>query len=263
MDLLDSPWFLQMVEKQGKAPAERLLAVFRVIAQWIAAPGMRELLAQQHAATPLALHAHTQLRHFLLDTAAAARAASPAILANQLVILLQGALAEELRNPGAQAMQGALQAAEAVISSACRSRVPRLKLFTGALAASLLAGMLTLHAWNWSQAPTPGMLAVAAVPAAQRAASISPETISAVLLLRSRLEQGICPAPELLVMTQEQIVAYQEIVNLQLSDDAHVDWNNMRAFMNWYANTRSSGCYMAPANGHTTVAWVTDQKNAR
>lgn len=266
MNLLDSPWFLQLVEKQSKAPADRLVAVFRVIGLWISAPGVRELLLQQYGGERYSLRGHDHLRRFLSDTAISARATNPATLTNQLVILLQGAIAEELRNPEAQAMQGAIQAAQAVVLTTCRSRRvwQRYALFAGAAAASLLAGVLILPLQVQPDAALARLASAPATPAPPRASPhISPDTISAVLLLRSRLEQGICPSPQLLAMTQDQLAAYQEIVSLHFADNANVDWNNMHAFMDWYANALSTECYMAPANGHTTVAWVTSQDNAR
>lgn len=255
MNLLDSPWFLQMAETQARTPADRLVAVFRVIAQWVAAPGVRDQLARDHAEQPLAGHA--ELRRYLHDTAAAARAANPGVLASQLVILLQGALAEELRNPQAQAMQGAVQAAQAIVASTCRAgrHWQRARLFGGALAASLLAGVLTLHGWSSAQPVTPAPLAAA--HAQPRTAGLSPETLSAALLLHDRIEQGICPAPQLIAMNQDQVAAYQRIASLSLAGSAQADDDRLRAFLHWYASTRASECYMAPANGHTTVAWVT------
>lgn len=267
MTVFESPWFLRMVESQTTRPRERLIAVFRVAEQWISAPGMRELLQQQYGDSRPTLLGDTPLRRFLVETASATRAADPITLASQLIILLQGALAEELRDADAQALRGATQAAQAIVHASCQesARHPGYRnLVVGAIAAaSMCALSLPLfHDGVGPKMPSLPRDEPSLTITSTQTPGISPDTLKAMLVLHHRLETGICPVPQQLAMNDQQIAGYQTIVHFQNGHPRDINWQDARAFMDWYGNTLATACYMPPSNGHTNVAWVSRTTSA-
>lgn len=265
MELLESQWFLRMVESAGKSPIDKLVAVFSVTKNWIAAPGIRDLIARDYPSERPRLHACGELKHHLTGFAASARARHPAILASQLVILLQGAIAEEMRNPGAGALDEAARAARAVIAKACEldRRQRWLNRSLGGLAASaVLAAAASFHPLahdllHPAAAPRAVALLHAPSPAALLPTGFSPGEMAEILALQRQIEEGHCPAPQLLAMPQGQVTAYMNAVKFRTPDNPAADRENMRAFLAWFRQTRATECYFSPHNGHTAVTWVT------
>ncbi|HEY3327092.1 MAG TPA: hypothetical protein VGK14_07950 [Novimethylophilus sp.] len=114
MDTLEIRWFFRLVEKCGKSPAERLVAVFAIVESLVQSPELREKLMQEFPGDVHCLYAALELKEFLTGLAAA-NIANPTGLAHQLAILLQGAIAEELRNPHTGALREAAKVAQVVI----------------------------------------------------------------------------------------------------------------------------------------------------
>lgn len=263
VELLESAWFFRMVEAQGKTPVERLIAVFSVTAAWISAPGIREGFLKNQPGDGRALHSCASLKEFLTASAISAKAQNPSGLVTQLTILLQGAIAEEIRNPDAHAIAEAARAARAVVAKACQPRRNRLRLSAGGLAAAAVIAAIgyypaTRAEWpGAAQSPAPGIHrhALAASNRAAPAGS-SPDSIHAVLALHEQIEQGICPAPQLLALPPGQVTAYMNVIHFRTPDDPIADRENIRAFLAWFERTRSRECYSPPSNGHTHVAWV-------
>lgn len=103
-------WLCHAVAAAGDDPADQLMAVFDALAAWYAEPSFRgcaivNAAAQQHAgpAGPIAARHLNRYLALLTDIAARARAADPATLGRQLLILLEGAtvVADHLADPGA------------------------------------------------------------------------------------------------------------------------------------------------------------------
>lgn len=257
MELLESAWFFRMVEQQGKTPMQRLQAIFSVTETWLAAPGMRERMLAGPATAPL--YGCHGLRAFLTGIATAAHAEQPASLASQLVILLQGAIAEEIRNPHVRAIAEAGKAAQAIIAQACPQPRKRRNLLLGGIAATLALGIglhlaLTPSALPRAASKT-GPLVLVSSPAT-RATTLNPDSIDAVLALQELIQKGVCPAPELMALPPGQVTAYMNVIQFRTPEDPVADRENIRAFLAWFERTRASQCYQPPANGHTTVAWV-------
>jgi hypothetical protein len=254
MDLLVSPWFFKMVEQHGRTPAQRLLAVFSVLESWLAAPGIREQLLAAHT-SDLFLYHNRPFKDFLTRIAVAARARQPASLVNQLMILLQGALAEDLRNPKAGAIGEAGKAAHAIIAEACPTRRTAWHWAVGGIAAAVTAVVLIYPVahFSWMPQASPG---AATMLVAARQAPYNPDSIEAALALQEQIAKGVCPAPQLLALPPGQVTAYMNAINFRTPDDPIADRENLRAFLAWFEKTRSSECYQPPVNGHTTVAWV-------
>ena len=259
MNPLESPWFFRMVESEAKAPVDRLLAVFRVTANWMAAPGIRDALVESYASQGSGMHAGVKLKEFLSGLAVSAGVEKPDVLASHLVILLQCAIAEELRDPEQHAMAHAAHAARAVIAqSRAHIRRRRLALLSaGGIAATVLA---TVMGWQllmpFQQPAVTNTLALASGKALLLPTGISPSDMEAVLALHEQLERGVCPAPQLLALPPGQMTAYMNVINFRSPENPVADRENIKAFLAWYELARARECYFAPKNGHTTVAWT-------
>lgn len=260
MQLLESAWFFRMVEQQGKTPAQRLLAIFSITETWISAPGIRESMLLKPEATQRSLYACGQLKQFLSGIARDARANNPESLVNQLVILLQGAIAEEIRNPASGAIGEAGKAARAIVDKACRQRSNRAYLAAGSIAAAVL--VVLGGYWQLSRPSQPQpvyrLVTQSAMtrPAGMQRATYNPDSVDAVLALQEQIDKGVCPAPQLLALPPGQVTAYMNVIHFRTPEDPAADRENIRAFMAWFQRTRSTECYMPPVNGHTSVAWV-------
>lgn len=260
MNPLESQWFFRMVEGEAKTPAERLLAVFRVTENWIAAPGIRDDLAASYAKQGYGMQSCLHLKNFLSGLAASAGAEKPDVLANHLVILLQGAIVEELRNPELRAMSEAANAAKAVISQS-RSHIRRRRfalLSAGGIAATVLATFMGWHMLMPLLQPPPvtNTVIIASNKAILLPTGVSPSEMEAVLTLHEQFERGVCPAPHLLALPPGQMTAYMNVINFRTPENPAADRENLKAFMAWFNRTQSTECYFAPKNGHTTVSWT-------
>ena len=254
MELLESPWFFKMVEQQGRNPRQRLLAVFSVIDTWLAAPGMREQLRATQRGD-FFLYQNQPFKDFLTRIAVAARVRHPASLVNQLTILLQGAIAEDLRNPKSGAVSEAGKAAQAIIIEACPNRRTAWHWTMGGMAAALIAAVFLYPSAQLSWVPETAPISASAFAGAQQLL-YNPDSVEAVLALQEQIAKGVCPAPQLLALPQGQVTAYMNAINFRTPDDPAADRKNLRAFLAWFEQTRASECYQPPSNGHTNVAWV-------
>lgn len=258
MNPLGSSWFFRLVEEEAQAPAERLLAVFRITEKWISAPGIRESLNTYMAGQPHPLQDNGALRGFIGGLAHAAGAQKPDILTHHLLILLQGAILEELRSPELHALAEARNAAAAVIAQS-RPQLRRRSLATASLAgvaATLLVGFVV---WQFAASPAPSQntpLRIAQAPQLSMPAGVNPSDMEAVLTLHEQFERGICPAPHLLALPPGQMIAYTNAINFRTPENPAADRENLRAFMTWFNKTQSTECYFAPKNGHTTTTWT-------
>jgi len=254
MNILESDWFFSMVKNHGRTPRMRLLAVFTIAGQWISAPGIRESFRQYQATHPAAA-----LKAYMVDMAASAGARDPTALATQLVILLQGAIAEELRDPASGAMENAGKAAHAVVCHACqRSHESMYRVVAAGIATMLLATVAWLVA-SPAQAPVhPAMITAASgamQPGSMVPAIVNPREMETVLHLQEKFKRGVCPVPHLLALPPGQMTAYMNVVQFRTPDDPEADRVNLHAFLAWYEQTRAKECYYAPENGHTLVKW--------
>lgn len=258
MNPLESQWFFRMVEGAARTPVERLLAVFRVTENWISAPGIRDNLAETYAKQGYGMQACLQLRQFLSGLAASAGAEKPEVLANHLVILLQGAIVQELRNPELRAMSEAANAARAVIAQS-RAHLRRRRntlLSAGGIAATVFAAFMGWQMLMPLHQQTPNTVIIASNKTILLPTGVSPSDMEAVLTLHEQFERGVCPAPHLLALPPGQMTAYMNVINFRTPENPAADRENLKAFMAWFNKTQSAECYFAPKNGHTTVSWT-------
>ena len=261
MDLFDSQWFFRLVEKYGKTPAERLVAIFDIVENLIEAPDIREKLLDDSPGNRHCLYLLQDLKTFLTDLALAAKAKNPAFLANQLVVLLQGAIAIELRNPGTRALHEAARAAQVVVAYSCRQPLRQKLAFAsvGGVAAAVVASII---GWQAMQQTSTLHIPQARNPVvAQRASpaiptGVSPDVMEQILKLHEQIEKGICRAPHLAVLPPGQMTAYMNVIEFRTPENPAADRANIRAFLTWFDKVRSGECYDPPANGHTAVTWT-------
>ncbi len=120
-------WFAAEVERRGRTPRERLLAVFDALGAWFRDDAFRGC-AFQNAAVELADRAHPAqaavlankrgVRAYLRDLARAAGAPDPDALAAQLGVLAEGAIVTALVDGTPAPARAARAAAETLVRAA-------------------------------------------------------------------------------------------------------------------------------------------------
>lgn len=255
MHILESPWFTGLVEKRAESAKGRLQAVFSIAGEWLAAPGIREQFSPELGVPS----DFPQLKGLLAREALRAGAAQHEVLATQLLMLLTGAIAEQLRQPSLSVMQDATKASETLIHNACRNPRSRKLAASGIAAGVLLAGLaIFLHQpafHNPSQA-TSTLVHYQAPMVATTPASLSPDEIEAVLALHDRIARGECRAPHMAMLPPGQTAAYMNIVELRGSRDPVSDGASVRAFMTWFSKVEATECYPKHTNDHINTVWV-------
>ena len=255
--LLQSDWFYRMLERQATTPEDRLVAIFSIAGQWISAPGIRESLQEEGAA-----HIPPRLKTYIADTAVAVGANDPHLLAAQLHILLQGALAEELRDPSVGALDHAGKAARAVVLRACQS-YKKQQIANWSAVGGLMFALGVLFTWLMMPA-SQHSLSPAEASIANRSPNrtvltmptgVSPGDMEAALKLQDQIERGYCPAPQLLELPEGQVTAYMNVIHFRTPENPAADRRNLHNFLSWFKQTRATECYYPPVNGHTLVKW--------
>jgi len=125
----DDSWrncFLARVEALATAPGDRLLAIFDVLKEWFEEPNFRgcafinsavELVHSDHPGYQVAL-AHNQATHaFVLRLVHAAQLSNPEALAQQIILLMEGAIVVAMIQRNAEVALQAKQAATTLIAA--------------------------------------------------------------------------------------------------------------------------------------------------
>ncbi|SNR94044.1 hypothetical protein SAMN05192560_1868 [Methylobacillus rhizosphaerae] len=245
MECLNSAWLIRMIEQAGPQPSAKMLALYSLLETWLQAPGVRTAVCQAHANNLNLLDACPVLTAHLLTLATVAKLQHPPVVVHQMMILLQGAIAEELRNPGMGALRAAQSAASAVITQAKPSRVTRLNQAirtSGYAAAGLSTVILAVYFWPNNQ---PQATHHAQQDAGYELAttSIAPDLLLKAFALRKSMETGICPTPNFFSMPKEQIPVYLEVVHSRLSNNPNIDNQKLANFLSWYEQQRAWECY--------------------
>lgn len=124
-----SSWFRGEVERRSRSPRLRLLVAFDVLGDWFRAEDFRgcfflNAASEYRGLEPRIQEAATQhkrwVREFLAGLAAEARASDASRLAAQLALLVEGAIAVALVDPGADGAALAKAAAALLVGSAIR-----------------------------------------------------------------------------------------------------------------------------------------------
>jgi hypothetical protein len=244
MQLLESEWFFRMVDEQDSTPAGRLVAVFTVAEQWISAPGIREQIIGVPSITE-------KLKDYLTRTAVSVGVSNPTMLSAQLLMLLQGAIAEELRNPEVHALQYAATAAQVVVARACRANRKK-RLVQWSAAASVLVSAMAVLLWQ-AHTPLTKVPTLAYIPdetfmrtAMPMPGGVDPSMMAAAFTLQKKVDHGICPAPRLVNLPSSQVTAYMNVISFRTPENPAADRASLEAFLTWYEQALGRECYYPP-----------------
>lgn len=108
MDIFNSQWLLNMLAKSSKTPQGRILSLFDILNDWLAAPDTQMKITQ----TSLA---NGHLIEFLTTQAKDLGASNPSILAEHIVLIARNAAQQEINQPGSGSLMHAKKAANALI----------------------------------------------------------------------------------------------------------------------------------------------------
>lgn len=126
----DKRWmasFQESVERRTKNPLRRLLAIFDALDEWFQSDDFRgcafinatvEFADRRHPGRKVALQHKERLRAYIFDLAKAAELRSPRRLADQLFLLVEGAIVTALMQGNPRPARHARQAAAALVSQA-------------------------------------------------------------------------------------------------------------------------------------------------
>lgn len=211
MDILNSAWLINMLQKSGKTSRQRLLSLFDVLADWVNAPHIRETLNRdQQQPSPPGI-----LLNFLTEQAEACGAKLPEALAQQLYFIALSSLHEELRTPGSSSIRHAKQAAQALIDAQTQSEPVKNKPLLYGLAASffVVVGVGSMLFFNNPLQFKPASNAKQITPVAQLE-KVSPDPAHTAEMYASieQMRNGDCHFPEALQLPDAYKKVYMEMV---------------------------------------------------
>lgn len=241
---IDSTSLFHMIESSATSPYAKLLCVYSCMEAWLNSPGMRENIAD--AVTPDRALADwcPELAPYLLALASQAKIGAPARYVKQTLILLQGAIAEDLRNPGSGAFLKARDATQSIMHAykLQPSRAGVLSVQSVIFPAGILCLMLSLT-------PAPALLPVTQQePLApiliepEHHPTMSPGLMGRTIALKEKLDAGSCPAPQLINMPPDRVNGYINVINANFSDRSKFESEKLNAFLNWYDNYMAREC---------------------
>ncbi|HQO17534.1 MAG TPA: hypothetical protein PLG02_11295 [Methylotenera sp.] len=108
MDIFNSEWLIRMLEKSSKTPQGRILSLFDILGDWLAAPNLHVTLSAH-------ITSHDLLTNYLGKQATAMRAASPEILAEHIALIARNAALQTISEPNSNHLMHAKVAANALI----------------------------------------------------------------------------------------------------------------------------------------------------
>jgi hypothetical protein len=108
MDIFNSQWLLNILAKSSKTPQGRILSLFDILNDWLAAPDTQMVITQ-------ASLENSQLIVFLTTQAKNLGASNPSILAEHITLIARNAAQQEINQPGCGSLMHAKKAANALI----------------------------------------------------------------------------------------------------------------------------------------------------
>jgi hypothetical protein len=259
MEALNSSWLLHMIDTSAKKPADRLLSIYSCLNTWMLVPGVREQVSSTFSFEKPLMKTCPVLTAHLIKLGSDAKLTNPTVVVTQLFILLQGAIAEELRSPGTGALLRAQDAAKALVKGSSGNSFLHKKSTTFMLAGTaasiafiglLFSNLLPFRVVSNNPTPTPNTVAIVNTPKNDK---MSPDLVVKVLALKENFDSGNCPAPHLLQMPQDQVSAYMDVVNYRSSDNPDLDSERLRSFLNWYDANRAWECYFKALNQQKVI----------
>ena len=247
MNILNSTWLLHMIDSSADTPAVRLLSVYSCLNTWLSAPGIRESFAMEYVSDLPMADSCPALSSHLLKLAVMANIPSPDIYVSQMFILLQGAIAEELRNPGTGALLKAQDVAKCIMhnekpeSSNLKQSLLIGSSVVSAIALCFVAVLMQSSATSISH-PHEAPIVENPSPFNNQQAMMSPDLMSRMLVLKDNFDTGKCPAPQLINMPPDRVNAYISVVNINFSNNASLDSQRLNSFLSWYENYMAWEC---------------------
>jgi hypothetical protein len=159
MDIFDSEWLIDMLEKSSKTPQGRLLSLFDILDDWLKAPrinlgiNLGNIYTDTIVDTSIVdIKSSSLLLAFCTKQAVACGAEHPSMLAEHIVLIARNAVQQSINQPNSSLMH-AQKVANALILAqtqkkwsipvfAISSLIPA-KTFMYGVAASLLVGLIT------------------------------------------------------------------------------------------------------------------------
>ena len=217
MQILSSGWLQRMVMKSASSPEARIANLFFILQDWLDAPGMRAQLLS----STMDSDAHRELNAFLLALVTDAKFDAPDKLAFQLYFILLGALNEEDRNPGNNAMTRAGEAAASLIATAKPPRFnkrDRIVAFASVAVTAFITGTLLMPFISGQPAPVAriALQAPSVMPVSAR-----PDRLATLYQMNEKIRSGQCSYPQALMLAAEQRAAFMEgVVNIDTLNTA-------------------------------------------
>lgn len=208
--LLQSEWLIRMLDKSGKQPVQKLLALFSVLDDFLSSP-----LTQTSPPAPSAL-SNDRLQTFLTTQSQKAGARLPEMLANQLYFMAISACQEKLAHPDSTALQHAQRAAQALIKEQTTREINWLSVRNyGIVATALCTGILAGHFW-----PSPQNIKLSTAHAAEQpvpapnpfSLEASPSETAAIYDRLETMKHGDCRLLEALQLPERLKSVYIENV---------------------------------------------------
>lgn len=202
-----------MLQKSGRTPQQRLLAMFDILEDWLHAPAVRDGLEIDHL-FPRAAHA---LEAFLAKDAKLLGAAMPELLAQQLYFIALTALKEEIARPDSGSIKHARIAANALLKAQKQQNISVSKPVAYGMAASFFAfiaiGGLMFSAQAFGTKTPVTVAGVKPQPLPTPTALIaSPSQTAELFASLEQMRKGTCHFPEALQLPDSEKAVYMENV---------------------------------------------------
>lgn len=208
--MLHSDWLLHMLDKAGASPRARVLALFDILQDWSAAPGVDRKAGLTTPSPALLAYLSQQL--------SALGASEPDMLSQQIYCLALGALQVSHGDDGMHAFVQGRQAAAVLLQAHLPRRGLPVAIGMATAASVLLAATaLFLLQGHASHENVPVMPAQAMSTQTLRplfVASASPDQIASLHDSLERFRRGVCQYPQALMLAPEdRSVFLENVVN--------------------------------------------------
>ncbi len=216
MDILNSEWLINMLEKSGKHPKDRMLSLFDILEDWIAAPSIRDSIRKPDCL----MGKETLLQAYLVTQAKLAGASDPEILANQIYFTAVSVIESELASHQHNHFPCARNAAKAMIQAQTESisflisDVRKLKHAVIALVGVFAIGFTFIYQIGHARPAIEPLASYTAFHPDRMEVhpEISPMQTAALLSSIEQMRKGNCQFPEALQIPDKDKSAYLNTV---------------------------------------------------
>jgi hypothetical protein len=245
MELLNSSWLIHLIEGTGRKPREKLLSIYSILDTWLKAPNVRESLIKE-GALEKPIEGCKSLEAHLMALAVQGRLKDPYSVITQLMILLQAAVAEELRNPGLGALNFAQQAAEVVLKQAepnYISKIDNLIKSSGYAASVIAISVLTLHFWPDNSTSLRSYSSPSVGTQYTIVSLVDSELLEKASEFRWNMVSGKCPTPNFFSIPKDQFATYVGVIESNITYESEASKKNLASFLAWYNQNRAWECF--------------------